>query len=621
MIVILHFYDFEIFKHDWLVVIKNPFTKTRKVIVNDKKALNDYYEQFKDEIFVGYNSRQYDQYIFKGILCDFDPYKISDFIINKKNDGWRYSRLLNQIPLNNYDVMPNPPIGLKTMEAFMGHNIKETSVSFNIERKLTQEEIEQTIYYCEHDVDETMEVFLRKKEEFDTMWFLINKFNLPLSFINKTKAQAVAMIAGGNSKGGKFDDEFDYKILDCVKIKKYTKVIDFFKNAKNDTLKAMNDKRNEILTEIRELKQNAKSPRKIAKLESELVMINPNNKNDFKTFFYNRNLEIDIMGVPHVFAFGGIHGAIPKYYGEGIYLMADVGAYYPTMGIKYGFGKRVMDKWSNIQLIHNENIRLKHEGKKKERQPFKIADNGWTGQLKDKNSSIYDPMANNCICINGQLMLLDLLERLEEANCCELIQSNTDGILLKIRSLADYELVDDVVYEWEQRTGMTMEFDLYKRVYQKDVNNYCVVSMDGGLKTKGAYVKKLNDLDNDLPIVNKAIVEYMVNKTPVEKTIEECNDLIMYQKIVKISGAYMYGLHNGEVLNDKTFRVFASTNLNDTKIFKVKNLEKNPEKFANTPDHCFIENGNINEVKVDKRLNKKWYIELTKERLKQFGVL
>lgn len=615
----LHFYDFEVFKYDWLVVIKNPFTRTRTVIINDKDALDKYHDKFKSEIFVGFNSRQYDQYIFKGILCGFDPYEISSFIIEQKNDGWKYSNLLRKIQLNNFDLMPTPPTGLKTLEAFMGHNIKETSVPFNIERKLTQEEIKQTIYYCEHDVDETMEVFLRKKEEFETMMFLIKKFELPLSCINKTKAQAVALIAGGNNKGKKFNDEFDYKILDCVKIKKYKKVIEFFKNAKNDALIEMQAEEIEVVNEIRIAREKGKSKRTLKRLQQNLEELDWKDSHKFGKYFYNRKLKIDIAGVPHVFAFGGIHGAIPKYKGEGIFLMADVQAYYPSMGIKYEFGKRVMDNWHNIQLIHDENIRLKHEKKKKERQPFKIADNGWTGQLKDKNSSIYDPMANNCICINGQLMLLDLLERLEEAKCCELIQSNTDGILIKLRNIKDYEIVDDVVWEWEQRTGMIMEFDLYKRVFQKDVNNYCLVSMAGKTKTKGAYVKALSELDNDLPIVNKAMVDYMVKGIPVEKTINDCEDLVMFQKIVKVSSLYSHGLHDGEELMDKTFRVFASTDKKASGIQKVKNPDDNPEKFANTPEHCFIENGDITGVKVDKRLDKNWYIELTKERLRQFG--
>ena len=123
-----------------------------------------------------------------------------------------------------------------------------------------------------------------------------------------------------------------------------------------------------------------------------------------------------------------------------------------------------------------------------------------------------DPRQANNVCVHGQLLLLDLIEKLEPH--CKIIQSNTDGILVKLNAKNDkeadeqYSLIDDIAYEWEQRTGLTLEFDEYRRVYQKDVNNY-VIAPDGELydkkgrprwKSEGAYVKKLNDLkDYDLP--------------------------------------------------------------------------------------------------------------------------
>ena len=64
----LNFYDFEVFKYDWLCVIINPVEKTKEIIVNDKDKLQKYYDEHKDEIWVGYNSRRYDQYILK-VYC------------------------------------------------------------------------------------------------------------------------------------------------------------------------------------------------------------------------------------------------------------------------------------------------------------------------------------------------------------------------------------------------------------------------------------------------------------------------------------------------------------------------------------------------------------------------
>jgi len=58
------------------------------------------------------------------------------FIIAEKKPGWRFSSLLNRIKLNQFDVMTTTH-SLKELEGFMGHDIKETNVSFDTDRKLT----------------------------------------------------------------------------------------------------------------------------------------------------------------------------------------------------------------------------------------------------------------------------------------------------------------------------------------------------------------------------------------------------------------------------------------------------------------------------------------------------
>ena len=83
----LHFIDFETFKYNWLCVIINPFTKTETVIVDNPEQLESYYKAHKDEIFIGYNIREYDSYIFKGILAGFIPWDINEHIITKKLKG------------------------------------------------------------------------------------------------------------------------------------------------------------------------------------------------------------------------------------------------------------------------------------------------------------------------------------------------------------------------------------------------------------------------------------------------------------------------------------------------------------------------------------------------------
>jgi hypothetical protein len=222
-------------------------------------------------------------------------------------------------------------------------------------------------------------------------------------------------------------------------------------------------------------------------------------------------------------------------------------------------------------------------------------------------------MANN-VCINGQLLLLDLIEHLEPH--FELIQSNTDGVLFKLKSKNDIPLYMDICKEWENRTRMTLEHDEIRKVIQKDVNNYMVVLNNGKVKSKGAYVKELNPLDYDLPIVNKAVKEYFINDTPVAETINNCNELKEFQKIVKITSKFSYAMHNDQVLSGKVFRVFASRKSSDKSIFKLKQC--NPFKIANTPERCFIYNQDINGALTPRALNKQFYIDMANKRINDY---
>ena len=55
------------------------------------------------------------------------------------------------------------------------------------------------------------------------------------------------------------------------------------------------------------------------------------------------------------------------------------------------------------------------------------------------------------------------------------------------------------------------------------------------MERKGAYVKDLGPMDNDLPILNKALVDRMLNGTPVKQTINSCADLIMAGHIAQMA--------------------------------------------------------------------------------------
>ena len=624
------FYDFEVFKEDWLAVFIDVTRKTEQVIVNNPDELKALYEANTSNIWVGFNNRHYDQYIMKGILLGMNPKRINDWIILEKREGWQFSSVFNKVPMTNYDVMPNPPVGLKTMEGFLGSNIKETGVPFDINRKLTKAEIEETIKYCRHDVEQTIKIFLEKIDEFNAMHGIVQAFPnmVSLSNIGDSEARITAKALGCVKQD--FKDEFDYFFLPCLRLNKYKYVQDWFEEKKKEAL-AMD-------------LQNC-------------------DKYDKKLWYKSQNLETIVAGIPHSFGFGGLHGAADTpIHKTGQILHVDVNNYYPSMLIAWGLVTRAATN-DNYHLVYNTRKSMKAkqiaaaksgnkaEAKnwKKAQLPYKKMLNALSGGMKDETNPAYDPRNNNCMCINGQLMLLDLIEHLEAVPGFELIQSNTDGLIIWIPDTDEaFEMVDDICWEWEQRCStdqcsILLELDNISEIYQKDVNNYLWVGADGSVERIGAYVKELSATDNDLPILNKALVEYMVHKTPVEQTINQCDDLIMFQKIVKLSEKYDWVEHEHctpvitktgkRVIKEvyeypekvkysyKSYRVFASNSQDDGRLLKRKRVKTKGEKFGNTPDHCFICNDDVCGVKTPQTLDKGWYIDLAKKRLKQFGIV
>ena len=631
------FYDFEVFHQDWLAVFIDVANRKEHVIINNPDELKALYEANRKNIWVGFNNRHYDQYIMKGILLGMNPKAINDWIIVENKEGWAYSRAFNKIPMINYDVMPSnnesmKTVGLKTMEGFMGSNIKETEVDFRIRRKLTRSEIKQTVKYCRHDVEQTIKVFLEKVSEFNATHGIIQAFpnETNLYDIGDSEARITAKVLGCEKK--RFNDEFDFYFLTCLRLKKYKYVQEWFAERRKEALN---------------------------------MNLQDFDKRDKKTWYKSQNFETVVAGIPHTFGFGGLHGASKKpIHRKGQILHVDVNNYYPSLLIAWGLVTRTATN-DNFKLVYNTRKGMKKKqiaaakaGRKAEAKqwkkaqlPYKKMLNALSGAMKDETNAAYDPRNNNIMCINGQLMLLDLIEHLEVVPGFELIQSNTDGLIIWIPDTDEaFNMVDDICYEWEQRCSteqcsILLELDNISEIYQKDVNNYLWIGVDGSVERIGAYLKELSPIDYDLPILNKALVDYMVHKTPVEQTINNCNDLIMFQKIVKLSGKYDWVEHecgSGQIIRTtrhrngtttdfwsypdlekysyKSYRVFASNRTTDGRLLKRKAVKPKGEKFGNTPDHSFIYNDSVVGVNVVPELDRQWYIDLAKKRLKQFGI-
>ncbi len=647
------FYDFEVFRYDWLAVFVDMTTRKEHVIINDPEALKILYEANCKDIWGGYNNKHYDQYIMKGILLGMDPKDINDRIIINHEEGWQISSAFNKIQMINYDVMPSnneemATVGLKTLEGFMGSDIQETEVPFDIDRKLTPAEIERTVFYCRHDVHETIKVFMEQIDQFNAMYGIVKAFPHQVSIrdIGDTEARITSKVLGCVKTA--WDDEFAYSFLPCLRLKKYKYVQDWFRTAVMDCSREMQQLFNDPKTK-----------------PSERHKYDVKDLYWWSKYFYSRSLTTTVAGIPHTFGFGGLHGAPDQpVHLKGQLLHVDVNNYYPSMLIAWGLVTRTAtnDNYTKVYMTRKalkvkqqeaaaagDKAMAKHY--KKQQLPYKKMLNALSGAMKDKTNPAFDPRNNNSMCINGQLMLLDLIEHLEVIPGFQLVQSNTDGLIILVPDTDEaFDMVDDICWEWEQRCStdkceILLALDNISEIFQKDVNNYLWIGQDGSVERIGAYLKELSRIDYDLPILNKAVVDFMVKKVPVEKTISECTDLLMFQKIVKLSGKYKHVEHecgvptvlkttrhrdgtfseylsypSTERYQFKCYRVFASRIREDGRLLKCGGSRGKPEKFGGTPDHCFVDNSDMSASAIPDRLDREWYIQKAKERLEAFGI-
>ena len=297
---------------------------------------------------------------------------------------------------------------------------------------------------------------------------------------------------------------------------------------------------------------------------------------------------------------------------------SDIVSMYPSIVLQYDLMSRSANKPEEFKNAYEMRIKYKKEGNPLNKI-LKIPLNAQYGCMGDINSSAYDLRNCRMVCITGQLLILSLLESIE--SYIELYNLNTDGIIYSVKD--GYEnLVSDMLNDWQQYSRLNFETDFIDSIVQKDVNNYLFNFSNGEVECKGAMMKYNNELDNDLPILNECLREYILHNIDVEKYINDCDELWKFMKTFKLGGTYEYVYHKGKKQNGKCFRVFASKDTKDTFLGKKKFDSDTIEKFGNQSNHVFIENGDIHGKKCSEypKLDKSYYIEEVYNRLESFGI-
>lgn len=219
---------------------------------------------------------------------------------------------------------------------------------------------------------------------------------------------------------------------------------------------------------------------------------------------------------------------------------ADVASYYPFLIlIQKLFPKHLGKAFLKIYKgFVDERLVAKRAGDKRKSNSLKIVVNGSFGKLGSKWSCLYSPDLMIQVTITGQLALLMLIERLERVGI-RVISANTDGVVAKFNKDQE-ELYERVCAKWQAETGFELEYTDYSAIYSRDVNSYLAFKRDGEVKRKGAYAVS-EAVGSGWPapsneICTTAVVAFLRDGIPLERTIRECTDIRQFVSIRRVNG-------------------------------------------------------------------------------------
>ena len=302
----------------------------------------------------------------------------------------------------------------------------------------------------------------------------------------------------------------------------------------------------------------------------------------------------------------------------------DVASYYPHLMTLYGYTSRNIPSPEIFSEVLESRMKAKAAGDTATANALKLVVNTTYGASLNKYNDLCDPLMGRSVCITGQLFLLELAQHLyKDIPNLRIVQLNTDGIMIEFDD-SQYDQVQEILAEWQTRTGFELEEDSIAQIAQKDVNNYVEVQPSGKFKTKGGYLVRgiapagAFNVNNNATIVAKALVEYFVHGTPPEDTINACDDIFQFQIIAKAGAKYREAYHmvDGEKVQvQKVNRIYATKDTRYGKLFKVKAENDSEAKIEMLPEHCIIDNDNhLSITDVDKQ----FYIDMAKKRINDF---
>lgn len=599
-------YDIEIFPNVFHCTCKNTETNQLRFfeISNRKNQLTElvdffFYKNVGDKMFCGYNNKHYDDVVIN-YLIDFyykmdalsydkvctSLYNLSHTIVTaeegdtSKFKRWKYAKYFYSMDLLTMLFSSKLRVGLKEMQVTMNYkNVEEYAGDFD--QYLPDSEIDNMIQYNINDVESTAELLNRLKDDVQLRLFIEKEYGIDALSMDSVKFGETLLLKK-YCEQTKLSEQYVKTLrspMDYIPLKDVILPFISYKNPK-----------------LQDVLEDMKSQ----------VVYSKERKGYEKKFV--------LSDVRYSVGVGGIHSLhtprifVPKdneYIGH-----SDVASMYPSFIIKYEWIPRHLGKefWQVYSQIYKERIEAKHSGQKLKNLALKLTLNSVTGKMQQETSWMYDPFSVFKIRINGQLVLLMLVDRLLELNC-KIVQVNTDGVMY-IAQKTQREAVQEAVSEVERLTQLTFESDDYEAFYQYAINDYFGVAKGYSqshdpklIEKKGMFITDPRLGKGLAPaIIPKAVINYFLTKQPTFeyiKSSKDIKDFMMYQRVDK-----KFKVLHGDEPVQRINRFYASTN--DYSLFKVDDTGKVANMLTKSGITILNE---MNDIPIENRhINYQYYI-------------
>ena len=286
---------------------------------------------------------------------------------------------------------------------------------------------------------------------------------------------------------------------------------------------------------------------------------------------------IQFYGTTYTIATGGLHSqdkpAVLTSTDKYTYVHYDISSFYPSVMVAYNIAPKHLNNNVFVKMvdyIRLTRIKCKHtEDKdglivagvhnKLAAEALKIVINAIYGKFGFEMFFLFDRFAQMQVTINGQLMVMMVVEALE-LDGIHVVSANTDGIIVKLPKdkEEDFKRITD---DWCAQNKLSADSERYKLFVTRDINNYFDIQSNDKVEYKGSLDPKqyLKDLKKgyDMPVVAKAVFEYFAHGISVMETLRNHKDILDFCKTQNVGKQFevvYQKVENGKVIDIHSLR-------------------------------------------------------------------